>query len=68
MVDPFKIESIFQFPPPRTITQLQSLQGKENFLHRFIVDYAKITKGFMCLLKKYVPFVGMTNPNALSMP
>jgi hypothetical protein len=57
MVDPLKVEAIVNFPPPRTIIQLQSLQGKENFLHRFIANYVEITKGFMCLLKKGVPFV-----------
>ena len=44
-------------PPPHSIRQLQSLQGKSNFLRRFIVNYAKITKGFMCLLKQDIPFV-----------
>jgi hypothetical protein len=57
MVDPLKEEAIIQFLPPRTILQLQSLQGKANFLRRFIVNYAKITKGFMRLLKKDVPFI-----------
>jgi hypothetical protein len=33
------------------------LQGKENFLRRFIRNYAEITKGFMHLLKKDVPFI-----------
>ena len=56
MVNPLKVEAIIQLPPPRTILQLQSLQGKANFLWRFIANYAKITKGFMCLLKKDVPF------------
>jgi hypothetical protein len=57
MVDPLKVEAIVQLPPPpRTILQLQSLQGKVNFLRRFIANYAEITKGFMCLLKKDVPF------------
>jgi hypothetical protein len=56
MVDPLKVEAIVQFPPPRTILQLQSLQGKANFLRRFITNYAEITKGFMRLLKKDVPF------------
>jgi hypothetical protein len=56
MVDPLKVEAIVQLPPPRTILQLQSLQGKENFLRRFIANYAEITKGFMRLLKKDVPF------------
>jgi hypothetical protein len=56
MVDPLKVEEIIQLPPPRTIIQLQSLQGKVNFLRCFIANYDKITKGFMRLLKKDVPF------------
>jgi hypothetical protein len=39
------------------IIQLQGLQGKDNFLCRFIVNYANITNGFMCLLKKDTPFI-----------
>jgi hypothetical protein len=57
MVYPLKVEAIVQLPPPRTILQLQSHQGKANFLQRFIANYAKITKGFMRLLKKDVPFL-----------
>ena len=56
MVDPLKVEAIVQFPPPCTILQLQSLQGKANFLRLFIVNYAEITKGFMHLMKKDAPF------------
>jgi hypothetical protein len=56
MVDPLKVEPIVQLPPPCIVPQLQSLQGKVNFLQRFIANYAEITKGFMCLLKKDVPF------------
>ena len=33
-VDPFKVEAILQLPPPSSICQLQSLQGKANFLRR----------------------------------
>jgi hypothetical protein len=51
MVDPLKVEEILRLPPPCTIRQLQGLQGKANFLRRFIVNYANITKGFMRLLK-----------------
>jgi len=54
-VDPFKVEAILQLPPPSSICQLQSLQGKTNFLRIFIINYAEITKGFMRLLKKGVP-------------
>ena len=56
-VYPLKVEAITQFPPPCTITQLQSHQGKANFLRRFIANHAQITKGFMKLLKKDTPFV-----------
>jgi hypothetical protein len=56
MVDPIKVEEIVQFPPPCIVPQLQSLHGKEKFLRRFIANYAKITKGFMRLLNKGVPF------------
>ena len=56
-MDPLKVEAIVNLPPPRSIRQLQSLKGKSYFLRRFIVNYAKITKGFMCLLKQDTPFV-----------
>jgi hypothetical protein len=57
MVDPLKVEEILQFPPLCMIRKLQGLQGKSNFLHRFIVNYANITKGFMRILKKDTPFI-----------
>ena len=44
-IDPLKVHAILYFPPPSTLLQLQSLQGKAKFLHRFIHNYAKITKG-----------------------
>jgi hypothetical protein len=55
-VDPLKVKAILALPPPNNITQLQSLQGKENFLRRFICNYAEIMKGFMRLLHKGCPF------------
>jgi hypothetical protein len=56
-VDPLKIKAILALPPPTSLTQLQSLQGKENFLRCFICNYAEITKGFMRLLQKNTPFI-----------
>ena len=32
------------------------MQGMENFLGRFVVNFANLTKGFMHLLKKDTPF------------
>jgi hypothetical protein len=52
-----KIEAIVNLPPPLTLHQIQSLEGKENFLCQFIPNYEEINKGFIRLLKKGVPFI-----------
>jgi hypothetical protein len=57
MVDPLKVYEILRFPPPHTIHYLQGLQGKANILHRFILNYVNINKGFMHLLKKDTMFI-----------
>jgi hypothetical protein len=62
-VDPLKVKEILNLPPPSTLRQLQSLQGKANFLHRFIPNYVEITCGFTRLLKKYSEFVWDTISN-----
>jgi hypothetical protein len=46
-VDPLKVKEILNLPPPSSLHQLQSLQGKENFLRHFIPNYAELTLGFM---------------------
>ena len=56
-VDPLKVKVILNLPPPSTLCQLQSLQGKAKFLRRFIPNYAEITRGFTHLLKKDSEFV-----------
>jgi hypothetical protein len=56
-VDPLKVEAIINLPPPSTLRQIQSLQGKANFLCRFIPNYAKLTKCFTRLLKKGHDFI-----------
>jgi hypothetical protein len=55
-VDPSKVEAIIKLPPPSSLRQLQSLQGKANFLRRFIPNYAEVTKGFTRLLKQNAQF------------
>jgi len=55
MVDPLKVEAIVELPPLCTISQLQILQMKENFIQPFVMNYTDITKGFMCVLKKGGP-------------
>jgi hypothetical protein len=62
-VDTLKVEAILNLPPPSTLRQLQSLQGKANFLRRFIPNYAEITRGFTRLLKKDLEFIWDTISN-----
>jgi hypothetical protein len=56
-VDPIMVEAILNLPPPSSLRRLQILQGKANFLRRFIPNYAEITRGFTRLLKKDSEFV-----------
>ena len=55
-IDPLKIAAILALPAPTNLLELQSLQGKENFLHRFVCNFAEKTHSYMCLLKKGTPF------------
>ena len=49
-------QAIINLPPPSNLLQIQKLQGKANFLRRFIPNYAELAKGYTRLLKKDVPF------------
>jgi hypothetical protein len=55
-VDPLKVQAITEIPPPRNLRQLQSLQGKANFLRCFVPDYAIRAHGFLRLLRHNIPF------------
>ena len=50
-VDPLKVQAIKEVPPPQTLRQLQSLQGKANCLRCSVPDYATCTHGFLHLLR-----------------
>ena len=56
LIDPLKIATILALPAPTNLLKLQSLQGKENFLHRFVCNFTEKMHGYMCLLKKVTPF------------
>jgi hypothetical protein len=55
-MDPLKVKVITEIPPPQNLRQLQSLQGKANFLRRFVPDYAICTHSFLLLLRHNIPF------------
>ena len=56
-IDPLNIAAILSLPTPTNIVELQSLQGKEKFLYRFVCNFAEKTHGYMSLLKKDTPFL-----------
>ena len=56
-LNPLKVEAIVNLPPPSSLLQLQSLQGKSNFLRGVVLNYAELAKGFTQLLKKGIPFL-----------
>lgn len=56
-LDPLKVQVILELPPPHALFQLQSLQGKSNFLCKFMPDYATTAHGFLRLLHFTIPFV-----------
>jgi hypothetical protein len=55
-MDPLKVQEINEIPPPENLRQLQSLQGKDNFLQCFILDYVIHTHNFLRLLWRDIPF------------
>ena len=42
-IEPLKIATIMALPPPTNIIDLQSFQGKENFLHHFVCTFSEKT-------------------------
>ena len=52
----FEIAAILVLPALTDITELQILQGKENFLRHFICNFTEKMHGYMRLLKKDTPF------------
>ena len=55
-IDPLKIAAILALPAPTNLLELQILQGKENFLCRFVCNFVEKTHDYMSLLKKDTPF------------
>jgi len=55
-LDLLKFNAIVNLPPPSSLHQFQSLQGKANFLHCFIPNYVRLVIGFTRLLRQGTPF------------
>ena len=55
-IDTLKIAAILALPAPTNLVELQSLQGKENFLCHFVCNFTEKTHGYMHLLNKNTIF------------
>ena len=55
-MDPKKVSAIMDWPPPKTVHDVQSFLGFANFYRRFIHDYSRLTLPLTSLLKKGTVF------------
>jgi hypothetical protein len=56
-VDPGKVHEVLDWKPPRTVHQVRSFLGLAGYYHRFILNFFKIAKPIIDLLKKEEKFV-----------
>ena len=55
-IDPSKIKAILEMPPPKTLKQLRSFQGRLAYIWRFMANLSGRWKPFSKLVKKNPPF------------
>jgi RNase H-like domain found in reverse transcriptase/Reverse transcriptase (RNA-dependent DNA polymerase)/Integrase zinc binding domain/Chromo (CHRromatin Organisation MOdifier) domain/Aspartyl protease len=51
-----KVRAVLDWPPPKTVTEVQSFLGFANYYRRFIRNYAAKTSTLSELTKKEIPF------------
>jgi hypothetical protein len=56
-VDLSKVREVLDWKPPRTMHQVRSFLGLAGYYRRFIMNFSKIFKPIMNLLKKEEKFV-----------
>jgi hypothetical protein len=55
-VDPNKVKDILEWKPPTTVHQVRSFLGLAGYYRRFILDFSKLVKPIMSLLKNDIKF------------
>ena len=55
-MDPKKIESILEWPIPRSVKEVQSFLGFANFYQKFIDSYSRLAAPLTTLTKKSMRF------------
>ena len=56
--DPANIDTVKNFPTPRSVRDVRSFIGLSNYYRRFVVSYAGKARSLNNLLKKHVPLSG----------
>jgi hypothetical protein len=56
VVDPDKVQEVMNWKPPTTVRQIQSFLGLAAYYRRFILDFSRIAKPMIELLKKGAKF------------
>jgi hypothetical protein len=51
-VDPGKVKEVLEWKPPMSVSEVQSFLGLAGYYQRFILNFSKITKKIIELLKK----------------
>jgi len=62
-VDPKKIDTVKNFPQPKSVHEVRSFLGLANFYRRFIQNFAHIASPLTALLRKDTPFHWSDNCN-----
>ena len=56
-VDPGKVEYVLNWKPPTTVHEVRSFLGMAGYYRRFILDFSRVAKPIMTLLKNQTKFV-----------
>jgi hypothetical protein len=57
VVDPDKVKEVLDWKPPTSVSKVQSFLGLDGYYQRFILNFSKIAKPIIELLKKGNKFV-----------
>jgi hypothetical protein len=55
-VEPDKVQEVMNWKPPTTVHQIRSFLGLARYYRRFILDFSRIVKPMIVLLKKGAKF------------
>jgi hypothetical protein len=67
-VDPSKVQDVLDWKPPKSVHQVRSFLGLTSYYRRFILNFSKITRPIIDLLKKGKFLFGMRDVMKQSRP